>query len=206
MCVFLRSALIYLSFFFFVQGVSQSDQTANILFIGNSLTYTNDLPSLVEKVAKTKGILVNTKMIAFPNYGLEDHWNDKEIHKLIKSKNYDYVIVQQGPSSQEYGRTSLLEYGNKINNLCNENKTKLVFFMVWPSKRYYHTYNGVIKNYTNTADQLSALLCPVGKVWKAHFDETNDFSYFGVDGFHPSLKGSKIAAEVIVESILINLN
>ena len=76
--------------------------------------------------------------------------------------------------------------------------------MVWPSKRYYHTYDGVIKNYTNAANHVSALLCPVGKVWKAHFDKTKDYSYYGVDGFHPSLKGSKIAAEVIVKSILIN--
>lgn len=204
MRMFLRLTLIYLSFFVFFAGVAQSDTPTNLLFVGNSLTYTNDLPSLVEKYAKTKGILVKTKMIAFPNYGLEDHWNDKEIQKLIKSKNYDYVIVQQGPSSQEYGRTSLLEYGEKLNNLCNENKTKLVFFMVWPSKMYYYTYDGVIKNYTNAANQLSALLCPVGKVWKAHFDKTKDFSYYGVDGFHPSLKGSKITAEVIVKSILNN--
>jgi len=202
--MFLRFTLIYLSFFFFFQGVAQSDQTTNLLFIGNSLTYTNDLPGLVEKYAKTKGIIVKTEMIAFPNYALEDHWNDKEIQKLVKSKNYDYIIVQQGPSSQEFGRTSLLEYGKKLNNLCNENKAKLVFFMVWPSKRYYHTYDGVIKNYTNAADQFKALLCPVGKVWKVHFDKTNDFSYYGEDGFHPSIKGSKIAAEVIVKSILIN--
>ena len=143
-------------------------------------------------------------MIAFANYGLEDHWNDGEIQKLIKSKIYDYVIVQQGPSSQEYGRTSLLEYGKKLNTLCNENKAKLVFFMVWPSKKYYRNYEGVIKNYTNTANQLSALLCPVGKVWKDHFDKTKDFSYYSEDSFHPSLKGSEIAAEVIVNSILIN--
>lgn len=201
--MFLRLTLIYLSFFFFISGVSQSDPSTNLVFIGNSLTYTNDLPSLVEKYAKTKGIIVKTKMIALPNYGLEDHWNDGEIQKLIKSKNYDYIIIQQGPSSQEYGRISLLEYGKKLNDLCKENKTKLVFLMVWPSKKYYHTYDRVIKNYTNAANQVSALLCPVGKVWKAHFDKTKDLSYFGVDGFHPSLKGSKIAAEVIVNSILI---
>jgi hypothetical protein len=201
--MFLRLTFIYFSFIFFI-GVVQSDPTTHLLFVGNSLTYTNDLPSLVEKYAKTKGILVKTEMIVFPNYGLEDHWNDKEIHKLVKSKNYDYVIVQQGPSSQEYGRTSLLKYGKKISNLCYENKSKLVFFMVWPSKKFYHTYDGVINNYSNAANELSALLCPVGKVWKSHFDKTKDFSYYSDDGFHPSLKGSKIAAEVIVKSILIN--
>lgn len=204
--MFLRSALIYLFIIFFAQRVSQSDPTANILFIGNSLTYSNDLPGLVKKYAKKKGFNLKTKMVAFSNYGLEDHWNDGEIQKLIKRKNYDYVIVQQGPSSQEYGRVSLLEYGKKLNDLCNEKNTKLAFFMVWPSKTYYHTFDDVIKNYTNAANHVSALLCPVGKVWKAHTDKTNDFSYYGIDGFHPSYKGSKIAAEVIVKSILIKNN
>jgi hypothetical protein len=166
--------------------------------VGNSLTYTNNLPDLVIEHGREKGYKIDTRMIAFPNYGLEDHWNDREIQKLIKSNKYDYVIIQQGPSSQEYGRISLLEYGKKIKLLCDKNKTQLVFFMVWPSRTYYYTYDGVIKNYANAAKECNALLFPVGKVWKTHFDDTNDFSYYGSDGFHPSLKGTMIAAEVII--------
>jgi lysophospholipase L1-like esterase len=44
-------------------------------------------------------------------------------------------------------------------------------------------------------------LCPVGAVWKKHFDETKDYSYYGPDLFHPSQKGSEIAAKVIVDAL-----
>lgn len=183
------------------QGFSQSDSKTNILFIGNSLTYTNDLPALVKEEAKKNGKMVKTKMIAYPNYGLEDHWNDGKVQKLIKKNKYNFVIIQQGPSSQKYGRTSLLEFGKALQNICDPSNTKLVYFMVWPSRQYYQTFDGVIKNHTDAAEKNKALLCPVGKIWKTYIDKTNDFSYYSIDGFHPSLKGSKVAAKVIVKTL-----
>ena len=55
-----------------------SDKTSktsfSILFIGNSLTYTNNLPKLIKKEAKLKGIKIAFKVVAFPNYAIEDHW------------------------------------------------------------------------------------------------------------------------------------
>lgn len=171
----------------------------SILFIGNSLTYTNDLPKLVMKRANKMGIRIASKMIAFPNYALEDHWNDGQVQQQIASKKYDYVIIQQGPSSQEEGRKMLLDYGKKLSNLCQLNGAQLCFFMVWPSLHYYNTFEGVIKNYEEAASTNNSILLPVGKVWKEHFDTTNHFDYYGPDGFHPSLSGSNKAAEVIVD-------
>ncbi|OUS01005.1 hypothetical protein A9Q86_09685 [Flavobacteriales bacterium 33_180_T64] len=171
----------------------------NILFIGNSLTYTNNLPQLVKEYALQKEIDINTKMIAFPNYAIEDHWNDGQVQKLISSKAYDFVIIQQGPSSQSDGRKMLIEYGKKYNSLCKLNDTKLCYFMVWPSLNYYYTFDGVIKNHKDAAALNNSILLPVGKIWKDDIASTKSNEYYGSDGFHPSLKGSQIAAKVIVE-------
>lgn len=181
--------------------VVDAQKTYQVLFIGNSLTYTNDLPDLVRREAASEGIKVKTKMLAFPNYAIEDHWNDGEVQKLLKTGRYDFLIVQQGPSSQQEGRKMLLESGALLKKLCEQSETELVYFMVWPSRQYYYTFDGVIKNHEDAAELNKAVLCPVGKVWKDHFDETSDFSYYGMDGFHPSLRGSQVAAEVITETI-----
>ncbi len=171
----------------------------SILFIGNSLTYTNNLPELVKGIAKQKGITVSTKLIAFPNYAILDHWNDGNIQKEIASKNYDFVIIQQGPSSQAFGKSILLDYGKKYSTLCKENNTKLCYFMVWPSLTYYKTFDDAIKNHKEAATLNDAILLPVGEVWKTHFDATQNFDYYSADGFHPSLLGSEVAAKVIVD-------
>ncbi|MEQ8906471.1 SGNH/GDSL hydrolase family protein [Ekhidna sp.] len=179
-------------------------QTVKILFVGNSLTYTNNLPELVEKEAKSRGIKVKTTSLTFPNYAIVDHWDDGELQKHIMGKSYDFVIAQQGPSSQAEGRRMLIEDGRKLKKLCDKYETKFVYFMVWPSQAYYHTFDAVIKNHRDAATENGAILCPVGEAWKAYFDGTKDFSLYGMDGFHPSPKGSRLAAEVIVDTLFKN--
>ncbi len=174
-------------------------KSISILFIGNSLTYSNNLPKLVKTQAREENIAIKTKMIAFPNYAILDHWNDKMVQEEITSKEYDYIVIQQGPSSQAFGREILLDYGKKYSILCKNSNAKLCLFMVWPSLTYYKTFDNVIKNHREAAKLNDAILLPVGEVWKSHFDTTQNFDYYSSDGFHPSLKGSKVAAKVIIE-------
>jgi len=186
----------------FWQLESQSKKTeVNILFIGNSLTYTNNLPLLVKKQAKQHGITVNTKTVAKPNYAISDHWHEAEVQKLIASKNYHFVIIQQGPSSQLDGRQLLIDYGKKYSALCKNNNAKLVYFMVWPPINHPERFEGVINNHRYAAKINNAILCPVGEVWKKHFNATNKYDYYSADGFHPSRKGSNSAAKIIVEHL-----
>lgn len=173
----------------------------HVLYIGNSLTYTHDLPAKVATRALKKGYDVKSKSLTYPNYAIEDHWNDGEAQKLIATGQYDYVIMQQGPSSQEYGLTTLIHYGKQFGDLCRQHDTQLAYYMVWPSLMYFDSYDLVISNYTRAAQESGAILLPVGQVWKDHIDKSNDFSYYGPDGFHPSEKGTEKAAEVIVDTI-----
>lgn len=184
------------------QDLRQNNKKLNILFIGNSLTYTNNLPQLVKKYGKRKGIAMTTKMVAFANYAIEDHWRDGHVKKLVSSERYDFVILQQGPSSQSEGRKMLIDYGEKYEELCKLNGAKLGYFMVWPSLKYYHTFDDVIKNHEDAAALNNAIIFPVGQLWKEYIDATNNNEYYSSDGFHPSKKGSEMAAEVIIEYLL----
>ncbi|MBK6265237.1 SGNH/GDSL hydrolase family protein [Marivirga sp. S37H4] len=175
----------------------EKEQPIHILFVGNSLTYANDLPALFKQEARENKIKVKVKTLAKPNYALEDHWLDGTLQLEIAKGKYDYIILQQGPSSRQDGKDMLLNYGKKIKELCELNDCKLAFFMVWPSRQYYSSFPGVISNYEFAAEQTDAIICPVGKEWKTHFDRTGDFSFLSEDGFHPSLKGSKSVAKII---------
>jgi hypothetical protein len=189
------------SFYAQKNSLDSKEQKIGILFVGNSLTYTNNLPKLVKQFAKQKGISIKTEMLALANYALVDHLNDGEIQTKIKKENFDFVIVQQGPSSQMEGKKQLLEAGSKLSALCQTQNCELVYFMVWPSLKYYKTFDKVIEHYREAASLNDAILCPVGEIWKAHFDETNSFDYYGPDGFHPSKKGSEKAAKIIVDTL-----
>lgn len=196
----IKYILIFLIYITGSISLSQNPEL-KILFVGNSLTYTNDLPELVENTAEKKGMHLYTEMIALPNYALIDHWKDGKVQKLISSNNFDLVIIQQGPSSQKFGKDILIEYGEKFNELCKKNDSQLAYFMVWPSLTYYHTFEDVIENHKEAAKINNVILFPVGEVWKKHFDATANFDYYSADGFHPSEKGSRHAAEIIVEEL-----
>lgn len=177
-------------------------RTIHILFVGNSLTYTNNLPQLVSDYARLKEIDVSTEMVAYPNYAIEDHWNDGQVQKLISSRTFDFVVIQQGPSSQPDGRKMLIEYGEKYSKVCELNDAKLCYFMVWPSLNNYSTFDDVIKNHKDAASINNSILLPVGEVWKDYIEKSKGIEYYGKDGFHPSVNGSQIAAKVIVHYLL----
>ncbi len=202
--LFIFVTLIIASFNLYSQhevNKNSAKPSINILFIGNSLTFINNLPKLVRENAKIKGLKVRTRMIAYPNYAIEDHWNEGKVQKLISSKKYDFVIIQQGPSSQEDGRKMLIEYGKEYSLLCKLNDAKLAFFMVWPSLKYYHGFDNVIKNHEDAASINNSILLPVGRIWKEYIDSMKTKEYYGPDGFHPSLEGSQVAAEIIVDNL-----
>jgi hypothetical protein len=177
------------------------DPSIRILFVGNSLTYTNNLPALVVSIGNAQGKSVYSETLAYPNYAIEDHWNDGKLQKLICEGDFDFVVIQQGPSSQADGRAMLFDYGQRIKNICLSRGSELAFFMVWPAKANWHMFDGVIKNYTEAATETSSILCAVGAEFKRHGD-SGDYSFYSSDKFHPSPTGSQRAAEIIFSTLV----
>lgn len=174
----------------------------NILFIGNSLTYSNNLPAMVKAIGKEMGRNIKTTCLCYPNYGLEDHWTDGKLQKLLNKEKFNFVVFQQGPSSQAYGRESLIAYGGSISQLAKKHGAQPAYFMVWPSLQYYQTFEGVIKNYRAAAIENEALLIPFGAHWQAYRQTTNTINLYGNDGFHPSKAGSFFAALFVYHELI----
>ncbi|NNG17448.1 MAG: hypothetical protein HKM89_13295, partial [Gemmatimonadales bacterium] len=98
-------------------GGAQQEGTAPelcVLFIGNSLTATNDLPGIVRALLDSAGVgRVDIATVTYPNFGLQDHWSDGDARQAIDQAAWDLVVLQQGPSATE-GRPSLLEYSERF--------------------------------------------------------------------------------------------
>jgi len=71
-----------------------------VLFIGNSLTQSNDLPAIVQALAVAGGQPALTqKSVLLPGTSLEDQWNNGRALKALRAEKWDVVVLQQGPSS-----------------------------------------------------------------------------------------------------------
>lgn len=194
--------LLFLSSSAKKKSVVDPGKGMNILFVGNSLTYTNDLPSLVREMGKMEGKKITFQSFLFANYSLEDHWNEGKVKTEIESGNYDFVIVQQGPSALPESQVLLLEYATRFAQVCRENNSKMAFYMVWPSKARLFDLDNVIYSYTNAAEKTGALLCPAGLGWKYAWETNPSIPLYGSDGFHPGMDGTVLAALILYGTLM----
>ena len=178
-----------------------SDVDLRILFVGNSLTYTNDLPALVQELGAKDGIKIEVEGLLFPNYSLEDHWNDGKVQPEIKKGKYDFVIAQQGPSALPESQVLLLEYATRLAEVCKQANSKLALYMVWPSSDRSFDLDNVIYSYTNAAKSTQSLLCPAGLAWKNAWAKDFSLPLYSSDDFHPSIMGSTLAAITIYAAL-----
>ena len=156
----------------------------------------------MKQIAASDSVEMSYRSICFPNYALIDHWNDGNAQKEIQSGKYNFVIVQQGPSSQQEGRTYLVEWGLKFDSLCDKHRAKLVSYMVWPSKERSGDFGGVHDSYKLLADSAKAIFSPAGKAWQLVWEENPEFKLYSEDNFHPNYRGSLLAAMVIYGSVM----
>ena len=177
---------------------TSSSDNLRLLFVGNSLTYTNDLPALLKELGEHDSIKVGYKTILLPNYALEDHWDDGKVQEEIETGQYDFVIAQQGPSALPESQVLLLRGATLFASVCKKHaRTKLALYMVWPSSSRSFDLDNVIYSYTQAALKTESLLCPAGLAWKYAWQEDAGLPLYGPDGFHPSLTGSVLAALTI---------
>ena len=84
-------------------------QPLHVLFIGNSLTYVNDLPAIVSALAEASGgQRIACEAVASGGYSLEDHWQHGDALAAIRRGTWNVVVLQQGPSASPDGRASLI--------------------------------------------------------------------------------------------------
>jgi len=178
-----------------------ANSNLNILYIGNSLTQVNDLPAMVTQIGGQDSVNITYKDMSVGGYALEDHLNDGKIKTEIASGIYDYVVLQQGPSSLPASQANLLEYVGKIKVLCNSIKSKVCVYMVWPEKVRISFLNDVIYSYTQAATQTQSYLAPGGLAWKYVWASDATLPLYGPDEFHPSVMGSYLAALTVYGAV-----
>jgi hypothetical protein len=193
----------------FVSNGQHSGQTPErrpddlrVLFIGNSLTYSNELPSMIEALAKASGQREFVhETIAFPNFSLEDHWNDGRALKAIRNGKWDFVVMQQGPSAGREGREVLLKYAKLLSDDIKKAGGTPAMYMVWPASNRAFDFEGVRETYKLGADASNGLFLPVGQAWLSALGKKRELTLYSSDGFHPSVVGTYLAALIIYEQL-----
>jgi hypothetical protein len=172
-----------------------------ILFIGNSLTYSNALPYMVRALADSAGEAPpEVEQVALPDYSLEDHWNDGRAARAIRSGCWSYVVLQQGSSSLGESRALLLDYAARFDGLVREQRGRPALFSVWPAESRRGDFDRAIESYVLAADQVNGALLPAATAWLEAWKIDSGLDLYA-DGLHPTQAGSYLAALVIAAQL-----
>ncbi len=169
-----------------------------LLFIGNSLTYANDLPRLVQQVATAAGQPPpEVRMVASGGFSLQDHWDDGAAQAALAEGGWDVVILQQGPSALPASQRELRASTVRFADVIRRSGARPALYMVWPERERLYALPDVGLAYAAAAQAGDGLLLPVGDAWQIAWQRDPCLPLYSPDGFHPSPTGSWLAALVI---------
>jgi hypothetical protein len=176
---------------------------ARVLFIGNSLTYANDLPAMIEAIAADAGLggRVTVRAVAQPDFGLEEHWNGGGALRAIERERWTLVVLQQGPTSLPASQAVLREYTKKFAYEIRKNGAKVALYGVWPPAARSAFFGSVTESYARAADDVGGTLVAVGEGWRAAWRRDPSLPLYGRDGFHPSPMGTYLGALMFFQQL-----
>lgn len=185
-----------------------------ILFIGNSFTFFNDMPDMVAEIL---GAEVGCNLCG--GAYLYQHVDPADelcaiTHKLLTEEKWDYVVLQdqsQGPITHpvEFSRAVAI-----LSSMIRQAGGNAVLYETWAYEEGSETLAAtgmsfaemqqkLTEGYRLAAEANQALLAPVGQVFAAARAMTQ--LYDAGDHYHPSLAGSRLAAETIAAVIRADL-
>ena len=127
-------------FLFLLIPFNSFSQSYDILFVGNSYTYYNDLPQMLSKIASSFGDSITYDQSTPGGASLYSHSQNQTTINKINQQNWDYVVLQdqsQNPSlSPNYVSANVYPYADELVNLIELNDicTEPIFYMTWGRK------------------------------------------------------------------------
>lgn len=174
------------------------ERPLRVLFVGNSLTATNDLAAAVRALAAEAGQRpVETQMVAPGGVSLEEHWRSTGARQALDEGRWDVVVLQQGPSTLPESRAHLRTWTRRWADEARAHGARPALLGAWPEAARPEALQAAIDSHAAAATASDATLLPVAAAWRAALRRDPRLELYGPDGFHPGQLGTTLAALVV---------
>ena len=173
-----------------------------ILFIGNSLTYYNDLPAMVEQLAEAAGDSVRVGMAAQGNTAVIDHTVEgSEALARIGQEHWTHVLLQQGPTPAGICRDTLVIAAMRLAPKIRAAGGRPAMFLPWARAASPQSLGRAVESAAAAARAVGGAVVPIGIAWKQALEADPDLPLYGPDGYHPAPAGSLLAALTVYDRL-----
>ena len=178
-----------------------------ILFVGNSHTYTNDLPGMFFEMAQAGGHGVDVYDLTEGSYTLQ-RFSDPEdelgeiLTDALQSEPWDFVVLQENTNAAVAfnAKKDMYPSARKLDEMIKAAGGQTAFLMTWAPEEGAGAFSRemvqgqLAAGYRTIAEELDALLIPGGEVFAKALEQDEELQLWGEDGQHPSVEGTYLAA------------
>jgi hypothetical protein len=188
---------------------SNAADCLKVLFIGNSYTYENDLPTVLSMLAKSGGHALETGLLAAGGRTLMDHLHDPQTLERIQGDDWTYVVLQEQseiPAVESSRTASMYPAVRELAAMIRRNRAVPLLLETWGHRDgaeefgiadYPTMQNDLAVGYGTIARELNLAVIPVGSAWQAARERHPEIELWQSDGSHPNRNGTYLAACVL---------
>lgn len=198
-----------------VETQAATTRPRRVLLIGNSLTYTNNLPRLLQALARSQpdGPRIETTSFVAAGGSLDERWSDGYAAAALRQGKWDALVLQESsglprcmanPENRRKPRCRASERAHKrFAELAKAGGTPVLLVTTWgPDPRYQP---GIDQGYDLLASVTGKTGAQTGIVPVAHaleaYADQHGWKQTLPDDLHPSLAASVIMAAQLYRAI-----
>jgi hypothetical protein len=184
-----------------------------VLFIGNSLTFYNDLPGMFANLAQSGGHVVEVDESSAGGGTWAGHTKSAITLNKIKYGKWGLIVLQEQsdyPAVAAQRQELVYPAVRLLNNRVRESGATPVLFMTWGRreglpeagfKTYAEMQAQVEAGYMEIANELKLMVVPVGIAWQNAIAQKPQLELWQSDGIHPTREGTYLSACVFYAAI-----
>ena len=167
----------------------------NVLFVGNSHTFFNDMVHTFARLWEAgTGEKIHPIMLCHPGMGFDYHVKEYfEVRYDLLYGGFDYAVFQQ-KAHPFAGTDADFEAAKKLAALAKAGGTQPVFALTWAEQRAPEHQDVMNEFHDRLCAETGALLSPVGRVWQEALRLDPSLPLYWQDGEHASVYGDYLVA------------
>jgi hypothetical protein len=185
-----------------VYANSDLKEALKVLFVGNSLTYYNDMPAimigLVQQEQPDRPLKV--AMVTGPGVSLRDHYRSGKLEEVLQEHGpWDWVVLQEKGGLPLADRDQVQHYTRVLAEQVRKSGARPIVYVDWSNPPVCKADE---RGYYGIAHQLQIDTVPVSDIWHGLHEELSDCSLLRADGIHPKFAGSYVVAYTCASKFL----
>jgi hypothetical protein len=186
-----------------------ADGKTRIMFLGNSYTYVNDLPGMLQAMADSAAYepAFEVESITGGGLWLLNHLENTTTMETVATGDFDYVVLQEQSYLPVLWESDFLASADGLATAVYAAGAVPVWFETWARQEGNSLYSADLAGYDPTSmqealrvayqtatDNYGGIFAPAGDAWETSLATAPVINLFSSDGSHPSVQGTFLVA------------